>query len=92
MQMLDPGALGSPTTTIFEVVGKVEFVPASQAIAGPSQTVEPAKQKEPVRIPERGKTPKRAKSPAPERTRSSTPKCATSPVREKVLEALARTE
>jgi hypothetical protein len=35
--MLDPGPPGSPTATLYEVVGEVELVPAAQTCAGPSQ-------------------------------------------------------
>lgn len=33
----DPGVSESPTTTIYEVVGKVELIPVFEAIARPSQ-------------------------------------------------------
>ena len=36
-RMLYPGPPGSPTGTLYEVIGEVELVPASQAGAGPSQ-------------------------------------------------------
>ena len=57
MWMLDLGAPELSTTTIFEVVGKVEFVPTSQSIARPNRTAESAKQNSPVKVPDHGKTP-----------------------------------
>ena len=64
-RIIDLGMSGSPTTTIYEVIGEVELVPTSQAIAGPSQAVGASKQHEFGRVPEREKTPvpKRARSP-----------------------------
>lgn len=66
-KLLSPcGAPRSSTTTIFEVVGEVKFVPTSQAEAIPSRITEHAKQKSLVRIPKREKTLEWSKSPAPE--------------------------
>lgn len=90
MRMLDPGAPGSLTMTILEVVGRVEFVLASQAVAGRSLTAEPTKQKELVMVLKCGKTSERSKSPAPEQTRTPAPECAKSPIKKKTPEALAR--
>lgn len=64
-RMLNPIVYGSPTTVIYEVIGKVEFVPTSQAVETPTRTAEISKQKEPIRVPEHDK------SPTYERTRSS---------------------
>ena len=64
-RMLYPGPPGSPTGTLYEVIGEVELLPASQTGAGPSQPVgtsQPA---------ESGKLPDREKTLVPERTRSS---------------------
>ena len=63
--MLYPGPPGSPTGTLYEVIGEVELVPASQAGAGPSQPARTSKPTESERNPDRKKT------PVPERTRSS---------------------
>ena len=66
-KLLSPhGPPGSSTTTIFEVVGEVKFVPTSQAEAIPSRITEHAKQKSIVRIPKHEKTLEWSKSPAPE--------------------------
>jgi hypothetical protein len=40
-RMLDPGPPGSPTTTLYEIVGEVELVPAAQLGVGPSQPNNP---------------------------------------------------
>ena len=54
--MLYPGPLGSPTCTLYEVIGEVELVPASQAGAGPSQPARTSKPPESERILDREKT------------------------------------
>ena len=64
-RMLYPGPLGSPTDTLYEVIGEVKLVPASQAGAGPSQPAGTSKPTESRRNPDQEKT------PVPERTRSS---------------------
>ena len=64
-QMLYPGPSGSPTGTLYEVIGEVELVPASQAGAGPSQPAGTSK------LAESGRLPNREKTPVPKRTRSS---------------------
>ena len=64
-RVLYPGPLGSPTCTLYEVIGEIELVPASQAGVGPSQ---PAGTSQP---PESGRFSDREKSHVPEWTRSS---------------------
>ena len=64
-QMLYPGPRGSPTGTLYEVLGEVELIPASQAGAGPSRLAGTSKPVESERLPDQEKT------PMPERTRSS---------------------
>ena len=36
-RMIDPGMPGSPTATLYEVIGGVELIPTSYAIVGPNQ-------------------------------------------------------
>lgn len=67
----------SPTATIYEVVGEIEFIPTSHAVAEPSQAAGMTRQQEPARDQEKGK------SPFLERTRSP-------PIRRKSTEPLAR--
>jgi hypothetical protein len=64
-RVLYPGPPGSPTGTLYEVVGEVELVQASPAGAGPSQ---PAGTPPP---PGSGRFPDREKIPVPQRTHSS---------------------
>ena len=64
-RMLYPAPPGSPTGTLYEVIGEVELVPASQVGAGPSQQACISK------VPKSGRVPNRDKSLVPERTRSS---------------------
>ena len=64
-RMLYPGPPGSPTGTLYEVIGEVELVPASQTSVGPSQ---PAGTSQPAKS---GRLPDREKTPVSERTRSS---------------------
>ena len=56
-RMLDPGSLGSPTATLYEIIGKVELVPASQAGAGPSQPTRTMKPPKSKNVPDREKAP-----------------------------------
>ena len=56
-RMLYPGPPGSPTGTLYEVIGEVELVPASQADAGPSQPAGTSMPVESGRLPDREKTP-----------------------------------
>ena len=65
MRMLYPGPPGSPTGTLYEVIGEVELVPASQMGAGPNQ---PAETSQPTKS---GRLPDREKTPVPKRTHSS---------------------
>ena len=64
-RMIDLGFPGSPTTTLYEVIGEVELVPTSQTIVGPIQAERASKQQEFGKIPDREKTlvPKRVRSP-----------------------------
>jgi hypothetical protein len=55
-RMLDPGPPGSPTATLYEVVGEVELVPATQTCDGPNQPAETPRPQESGRVPEREKT------------------------------------
>ena len=55
-RMLDPGPPGSPTATLYEVVGEVELVPTSQAGDGPSQLAGTPRPQESGRVLNRGKT------------------------------------
>ena len=64
-RMLYPGPPGSPTCMLYEVIGEVELVPASQVDAGPSQPTGTSK------APESGRFSDREKTPVPEWTRSS---------------------
>ena len=41
--MLDPGPPGSPSATLYEVIGEVELTPAAQTGARPSQPAETPK-------------------------------------------------
>lgn len=63
--MLDPGPPGSPTATLYEVIGEVKLVLASQTGVGPSQLARTPKP------PGSGNIPDREKTPVPERTRLS---------------------
>ena len=62
--MLYPGPPGSPMGMLYEVIGEVELVLASQAGAGPSQ---PAGTSKP---PKSGRFPNREQTPVPEWTHS----------------------
>src|ERR1700738_2334633 len=64
-RMLHPGPPGSPTGTLYEVIGEVEQVPGSQAGAGPNQPAGTS------HLPESGRVLDWKKTPIPERARSS---------------------
>ena len=75
--MLDPCPPGSPTTTFYKVIGEVQLVPTSQAVAEPNHSARTSMQSKSGRVLEREHT------PVPERIRSSQ-------VRRKRTERLAR--
>ena len=64
-QMMDQSMPGSPTAEIYEVIGEVELVPTTQAIAGPNQAVGTSKQYEFNRVLDCEKAPEleRVRSP-----------------------------
>ena len=64
-RVLYPGPPGSPSSTLYEVIGEVELVPTSLAGAGRSQPAGTSKPTKSRRNPDREKT------PVPERTRLS---------------------
>ena len=64
-RMLYPDPPRSPTGTLYEVIGEVELVPASQAGAGPNHPAGTSKPAESGRLPDQEKT------HVPEQTRSS---------------------
>ena len=64
-RMLYSGPPGYPIGTLYEVIGEVELVPASQTGVGPSQPAETSQ------LAESGRFSDWEKTPVPERTRSS---------------------
>ena len=51
-RMLYPGLFGSPTGTLYEVIGEVELRPASQIAVGPNQPAKTSQPAESGRLPD----------------------------------------